>query len=464
MGQIFSSSARLFVLTVLAACQYSEDGPHYLSHVGDSAPFSTNDSAESVTLSDTPPAVPGRNLLIVTLDATRWDQISPEVAPWLAKKSGEVGMTFQNHWSVSNWTRASFPSMLSGYYPEHFGANFFTADANDYNPIPDADIQSLAEILSAQGYATSWDNANDVAGSKVGLNDGEYDNYREKDKTQDDGDASFGWLHDQGERTITWLEEQHGPWYAHVHVIEPHDSHDHLDPSCEATVQQLDGVCPFDVIHGGTNEMNSAALGWSTTEVAACQVAVAAAQDCEVLRIDTDIKAFMNQMQAGGFLDNTVVLVVADHGEEHGELRKGISWWNHHKGLYAAETRVFAWIYWPESTGPQSITAATSHVDLVPTMLTMLGIDPGNFLDGQPVWTVPEDRVIQSIFVNGGFKLFAATSTDTARHLIRNGQGEYELYNFGSDPEELNDLSATESAPSDLINAIDDMLAETSSY
>lgn len=406
----------------------------------------TDDTVTTGVPSIRPEPVKGRNVLLVTLDATRADQATPGISPgFMGGKTREIGLTLESHWSIGNWTRVSFPTMLSGKDPRAFGEVVFEAEAEDVAPIDDEAILTLPEILDAEGYTSYWDNASSIAGSKVGLDDG-WTDYLELDKSSGGNSQEFGTAVEQGQRVIEWIEIQPGPWFAAMHLLEPHDKHSTLDDSCADNAQDLNDECPFDTINGGTMVMNDEAEGWSASEIVACQTAIKAAHDCEVTWTDAALHGFVKDFQNRGLFGNTVFVITFDHGEEHGQERGGRSFWNHKQALYAEETRVFAWVWWPENEGPEFVDYATGHSDLVPTILYMLGVEPPPDIDGMAVWDVPEGRPVSSVFKDKTEEVYAAVSHDGTRHYIRDvGDEETYLFDPEEDPEELKPLDESPS-------------------
>lgn len=65
-------------------------------------------------------------------------------------------------------------------------------------------------------------------------------------------------------------------------------------------------------------------------------------------------------------LDNTVVLITGDHGQEFNERHNNI--WGHNSDFSAWQTQTPLVIHWPNHA-PATIDALTSHQDIVPTLL-----------------------------------------------------------------------------------------------
>jgi choline-sulfatase len=102
--------------------------------------------------------------------------------------------------------------------------------------------------------------------------------------------------------------------------------------------------------------------------------------DCGIAYMDTHIKQLMDAFKAEGVLDDLIIIVSADHGENFGEL-----------GLYAehgtadvATCRIPMIMRWPEK-GLKGHVENSLHynVDLLPTFCDMFGGEQHQRWDGQ---------------------------------------------------------------------------------
>ncbi len=100
--------------------------------------------------------------------------------------------------------------------------------------------------------------------------------------------------------------------------------------------------------------------------------------DGEVAFIDATLGGFLDRLSASGRLDETVVVVLADHGEslgDHGEKTHG-------KFAYDATLRV-PWILWARGLRPQVFAETIRQVDVMPTLLDLLSVPPPEGIVGQ---------------------------------------------------------------------------------
>jgi arylsulfatase A-like enzyme len=103
--------------------------------------------------------------------------------------------------------------------------------------------------------------------------------------------------------------------------------------------------------------------------------------DGGVASIDAAAKRILSALERFGLADDTVVVVVADHGENLWEDGHGEGHGDHLFG--DAVTHVPLVIFDPRKPGGQKIGAVVRDVDLAPTLYDLLGVDAPANLDGQ---------------------------------------------------------------------------------
>jgi len=102
------------------------------------------------------------NVLLIIVDTLRADRLgcyghdrptTPNIDALAAS-----GVIFESAWAQSCWTLPSFASLLSGQYPTTLGLMREEGRVSDFpyvDPVMDAQVTTLAEALSADGYATA---------------------------------------------------------------------------------------------------------------------------------------------------------------------------------------------------------------------------------------------------------------------------------------------------------------------
>jgi len=89
-----------------------------------------------------------------------------------------------------------------------------------------------------------------------------------------------------------------------------------------------------------------------------------------IRNVDRSIEALLGELEALGLSRNTIVVFTADHGEmagAHGLRGKG-------PFAYQQTNHLPLYVVHPDGAGGQQCKSLTSHIDLVPTLLAMAGV------------------------------------------------------------------------------------------
>ena len=93
--------------------------------------------------------------------------------------------------------------------------------------------------------------------------------------------------------------------------------------------------------------------------------------DAEIFYMDSHIGKLLDAFKKRGLRENTIVIVVADHGEGLGDH----NWWSHGI-LYQEQINVPLIMHIPNIKGGKRVSSMVSTVDLMPTILEAAKIDP----------------------------------------------------------------------------------------
>jgi choline-sulfatase len=350
------------------------------------------------------------NLLVVTLDTTRADRIgsygyagaSTPTLDALARRS----LRFASAVSVAPETLPAHCSIFTGRYPYQHGVRL-----NAEYRLPPGET-TLAERLRAHGYETAAFVSAFVLDARYGLDQG-FDLY--DDHTEAGGGAGFpsGTIERPADRTtdaaLAWLDGRRPgrPFFAWVHYFDPHAPY---KPPAAAAART-----------GGR------------------------AYDGEISFADEQLGRLLERLAAKGLEGRTVLAVLADHGEslgDHGESTHSIF-------LYDSVLRVPLFLAVPGASAVAGRVedGVVSQVDLVPTLLDLLGVKVGETagpaMDGRSLvgWSPPEDRAVYA----ESFTPFLDYGWAPLQALRRRGDKAIlaprpEYYDLRKDPGELADL------------------------
>ncbi len=270
---------------------------------------------------------PTPNIVWVIIDALRPDATDPALLPQLARLRAE-GQEFANHWSGGNSSRAGlfslFYSLPSTYQETFYGVQ--------QPPVLMTEIRRRGYqlgLFAAPGFGTPTDIDRTVFAGIPGL-PGE----------------QHGISGVQRNRAVTddWLA-----WMKQRDPGKPFFGFLYYDPPMGGMPKDATPL-PLDEKFAGKPAVQAE---WHQYRLAAQMV------DGEVGRI-------MAELQAGGLLEQTLVIVLSDHGFEFDD--NGLGYVGHASDYSAAQLRATLVMRWP-GRAPAVYRNRTSHYDLPVTLL-----------------------------------------------------------------------------------------------
>jgi len=345
------------------------------------------------------------HLLLITLDTARADRFSyagpsPVETPAVDTLAAE-GTAFLQAVSPVPVTLPAHVSILTGLLPPAHGVR-----NNGTYRLADGAV-TLAERLAAGGYRTGAFVGASVLDARYGLDQG-FEVY--DDEMPGKPGAEFEpqrRAEEVVERTLAWLDGVgEVPSFAWVHLFDPHMPYNPPEPE-----RSRYPGSPYDG---------------------------------EIAYADRMIGRLLDGYRDRGLDGRTLVVFTADHGEalgEHGELTHGVF-------LFEPTVRVPLVMRMPGQGGGRRVAEQARLIDIVPTVLDLLGLGPAEGLDGrslvpllrgddlEPVPAYLETRL--PLENHGWFELRGVRTPETK--LITGPTTE--LYDLVSDPGETTDLAA----------------------
>ncbi|MGH9409245.1 MAG: sulfatase-like hydrolase/transferase [Vicinamibacterales bacterium] len=269
---------------------------------------------------------PDRNILFVTIDTLRADALGSyggkAITPNLDRLASH-GARFTFAHSHAVVTLVSHASMLTGRYPYEHGIR----DNTGYRLPPNE--PTMATRLKGSGFATGAFIGGFPLDHRFGLNAG-FDLYDDKLTDSPEGGERERRADLVVKSALSWIDQQHGKWFAWVHVYDPHAPY---DPPAEWAARFR-------------SEPYLGEVSWT----------------------DAALGPLFDRVNAEP--RPTLVVVTGDHGEslgEHGELTHSV---------FAYESTLHIPLIISELGDARSAVAkervidtAVRHVDLLPTVL-----------------------------------------------------------------------------------------------
>ena len=112
-----------------------------------------------------------------------------------------------------------------------------------------------------------------------------------------------------------------------------------------------------------------------------------------VLYADHQIQTILNQLDSLGSLDNTIVIISSDHGENFNDQK--LNYWGHGGNFTDSEVKDPLIVHWPGKAKNQQIKYLTSSHDIISTILSdaLKCTNPtSDYSIGTPLWTTHKRR------------------------------------------------------------------------
>ena len=244
----------------------------------------------------------------------------------------------------------------------------------------------LAEVLQDNGYATvAFSQLMDLSFRRG------FDEY-----TWRDGEWETGPVDRDLESTLKemqeWVGRQAQPFFLFMHTYQVHLGYKPLEKYKRRFVSPYyDGpLRDLDITENLMREM--AARGYPAEELTDDdRDYVVALYDAELAHLDDVIGRFLDSLDRLGLSDNTLVVVLSDHGEEFGER----GYMARHGTLYDEVIRTPLIIAGPGVPVGREFNQPVRNIDIAPTLLSLAGLEIPEVWQGsslEPIWTGSEQE------------------------------------------------------------------------
>jgi arylsulfatase A-like enzyme len=394
------------------------------------------------------PDRPTTNVVIIIMDTAREDRLacyghSRKNTPNLDELARESTI-YRSAYSVSSWTAPAHASLFTGLYPAAHGCT-------QENWTMGEDLVSLAEVLRNNGYQTHGITENPTISASYGFGQG-FDTYQEVWRPHEYG----------GENPANFLFEgvmasldRETPFLLFINFIEPHAPYDSSGEFIDTYVD--------DPASGPKGYRGKEFYLGTVTRSEADFRHMKALYDAEILYTDHQIGRIVNRLKAEGLWEDTIFIVTSDHGEnigEHGHME-------HYFSLHETTLRIPLMIHYPALFRPGAEDVEPTQItDLFPTLMNLLGLDPGNAHGAdllEPGARNNRPILCEFYWPAQALHAYGEDGDDLAmnrwkRHLkavihgsdklIWASDGDHELYDLAEDPEELhNRIASPEAIP-----------------
>lgn len=328
-----------------------------------------------------------QNVIILMVDTLRADHLgfhgyeratSPNLDRFAARAAA-----FRENYSQSSRTGPSVASLFTGLHVRSHGV-INPLEQWDGKGVLDASHLTLAEILSGAGYTCRAIVANPNVYEQFGFGQG-FDQYRHVDLFTAAAD-----INNLSSRWIDELTEGENPFFLYLHYMEPHSPYTAPPPSNGLFVDRS-----YSGPITGEHRQIDGILAGAITVNDRDRAHLTALYDQEIASWDLSFGRFMRFLESRGVLDNTIVVVVADHGEEffdHGAVLHGYT-------LYNEQLHVPLVIAAPGRSSGRTIDTVTRNIDLLPTVLDLVELGLPDGIQGESLLPLIDGAAGEDRFV-----------------------------------------------------------------
>lgn len=281
------------------------------------------------------------NIVMLVSESMRWDLLSPKIMPNMSSFAQQA-WNFKRHYSGGNGTRQGIFALFYGI-PGNYWDKFLLKEQepvlfdvlNDYKyqyfiytsasfTYPEMDRTIFSQIpknkLIENNQGEPW--KRDITNTSALIN---------AIKNRDKEKPYFGYLFYEGTHARYSFSQQHVVRSDYLKTL------DYAGLSREELAPNIDGM---------KARYENAAYG-----------------------VDRQLQRIVSFLQQTNEMDNTLLIITGDHGEEFMERGR----WGHNSSFTDWQIRV-PLIVWIPHSQPRTIDQRTSHMDIAPTILKRLGV------------------------------------------------------------------------------------------
>jgi len=372
------------------------------------------------------------NIVFIVIDSLRPDHLGcygylRPTSPTIDQLSKE-SILFTQAISPSTVTLLSVPSILTSTLPT-------THMVYDWEATLNPSLKTVAQILKEKGYRTAFFSNHGIVGKIKGLEKG-------FDVFLDEGELSSDKL---TQRAIRWIEKKgKNPFFVYLHYMSVHVPYRPPPPYDQIFLKDAlykeEQEVPISEDERGKGKIPNFLAQKGITNPSY----YVALYDGGIRYTDAQIARLLGWLKEKGFYKRTLILITADHGEFLGEHNL---YFCHGEKPYDTVLRVPLIMRFP-NLPPQKIERQVSTLDIVPTILEVLGINSPSMegvsllplLQGKKNFlhpyifslsgNIPEKTGYSSVREEG-WKLI---------HIKRPEGEDYQLFDLTQDPQEEKDV------------------------
>jgi arylsulfatase A-like enzyme len=286
------------------------------------------------------------------------------VTPRLDRLAQE-GTRYTRVFTTAGVCAPSRAALLTGVHAVSTGSHHMRTSNRGYRAVPPPEVKAFPELLRAAGYATFTNFKLDYQFSGIGAGSGPFTIW-------DAEGLTTHWRKLEGDR----------PFFGLINFFETHESGVFPRPALPRSGAHAYMQLIHLLLHIGHDDVVSpedVSLPPYYPDTPRVRADVARHYN-NVHRMDERVGEILDELQADGLLDSTVVIWTTDHGDGLPRAKRE---------LFDSGIHVPMIIRWPPSLRPQGAEPGAeddglvSFVDLAPTILALAGVRTPPWMDGR---------------------------------------------------------------------------------
>jgi len=327
-----------------------------------------------------------KNIILIVVDTLAADRLGfmgyeRDTTPFLDELASQ-SFIFDRAYTPKSTTMPAFTSILSGLHPSQHGV------IENGHKVPD-DLHFLTEDLQDAGFETWGIPSARVVGRQFGFDRG-FDYYANTSAIPHTADEMYERLERIMKNSPLYgepsLRSVNNPLFLMLHF---YDTHTPFQPDDEFLKKFVDPEYKGQV--DGTWEQfekyNKYGIEYNTADLKRASDLY----DAEIRTFDEKLKRIFELLDEVGLLDNSIIILTADHGENLGEHH-----FITHGNPYEPALHVPLLVHFPDNrSGGKRISTVVENSDILPSILDLYDVELRHEMYGQsfiPLITPDRER------------------------------------------------------------------------
>ena len=378
------------------------------------------------------------NVILFTMDTVRKDTVGcynnkSELTPFIDSLQDRC-IKFTNMQATGPYTQASFPGILTSSYYLEYGRQKKLSPKRAL----------ISEVLKKSGITTAAFHSNPYLSDYFGWNRG-WDVFYDSMEAEVTDEVPYIKGNKINQKVDEWLSSyikggEYNPFFLWLHYMDVHEPYlpekkyiDMIEPSLNLSKEEMSDLFKNTLLKRNLSDQGKVEL-------------LRKLYFAHVREVDDYAKEFFSILKKLDLLQNSVIIMTSDHGDEFGE-HNGLS---HDGKMYSELINVPFLIYDYTKDKAEVCDTLVSSIDIPPTIVSLFGLKPVKDFEGcslLPLNDYPEKGCFgeaidkRGVHEKEGDKPIYYYQEKELKMIYREGMDSWEMYDLKRDPGELNNIA-----------------------